>query len=500
MNASVLEFKPAATKARPAPVIKVGENAWRAAKADAVSFLIDAAEYFACLEDVFTRARKTIWIVGWDFNPDIYLRPDRPNRPLGELLREMVERNPELEVNILVWAMGPIYSGKSTSLFRENTWSSHPRIHLQFDTKHPLRGSHHQKLVCVDDTIAFLGGIDLTARRWDTPDHLPDNPLRVTPEGDSYEPVHDIQAVLTGEAAQMIGDLARRRWSRATGQTCTGESSTSSRPGDPIWPRYLDPALGACQVALALTEPGHLGRKSRKDALRLTIDAIKAARRHIYIETQYLAHFGLVKVLEERLAEKNGPEIVIIVTRISHGFLEKVMMGGNRDRIIRRLRRADRHDRFRVFCPVVPAADGGEQDVLIHSKLLIVDDSFVRVGSSNINNRSEGLDTEADVALEAGNDACRSAIRALRATLIAEHTGSKPAAVAAQMHETGSLVASIEALNTGRRGLRGLTIEAGSTEPVWGTAVVDPKKPYWPLQQVRDRADALASRFLGIFM
>ena len=62
------------------------------------------------------------------------------------------------------------------------------------------------------------------------------------------------------------------------------------------------------------------------------------------------------------------------------------------------------------------------------------------------------------------------------------------------------LLATIAGLNGGPRGLRRLTVEAGSTEPVFGTAVVDPKKPYWPLQQVRDRADALASRVLGIFL
>jgi phosphatidylserine/phosphatidylglycerophosphate/cardiolipin synthase-like enzyme len=497
MDASVFDLRHGDAAQRPSPIIKVGTNAWRSAIADKVGFLIDGAEYYAGLDNALRQAQKTIWIIGWDFNPDICLKPGQSTETLGELLRSLVENNPDLEVRILVWAMGPIYSGKSLSLFNERTWSTHPRIHLRFDGKHPLRGSHHQKLVCIDDALAFIGGIDLTARRWDRSAHLAIDPLRVTPEGDPYEPVHDLQAALTGDAARMIGDLARRRWQRATDETIAAIASSRD-----VWPTHMEAALGGCNIALALTEPGFLGRKSRREAIRLTVDALAAANKRIYIETQYLAYFGIARLLERRLAEPHGPEIVVVVTRISHGFLEKVMMGGNRDRLIRRLKRADRFDRFRVLYPVVPAADGKEQDVLIHSKLLIVDDDFVRLGSSNLNNRSEGLDTESDIAIEADEDGCRLAISNLRNRLIAEHVEASPEAVSQALAEKDSLIAAIDRLNTRPRGLRALDVSAGkgATEPVWGTSLVDPKKPYWPLQKVRDQMDALASRLLGIFL
>jgi phosphatidylserine/phosphatidylglycerophosphate/cardiolipin synthase-like enzyme len=496
MDASVFDLVRSRATDRKSPIIKLGTNAWRSAKADKVGFLIDAADYYAALDDVLPRAQKTIWIVGWDFDPNIHLRPEHPTATLGETLLSLVEQNPDLEIRILVWAMGPIYSGKSLSLFQENTWSTHPRIHLRFDSKHPLRGSHHQKLVCIDDTLAFVGGIDLTARRWDTNEHLAANPLRVTPDGEPYEPVHDLQAALTGSAARIIGDLARRRWQRATGETFDPTMASKD-----IWPQHLKQALGDCEVALALTEPGFLGRKSRREAIRLTVDALAAARRHIYIETQYLAYFGIAGILEKRLAEPDGPEVVVVVTRVSHGFLEKVMMGGNRDRLIRRLKRADKFGRFRAFYPVVPAAEDKEQDVVIHSKLLVIDDDFVRLGSSNLNNRSEGLDTECDIAIEAESDCCRKAIAELRNQLIAEHVEASPEAVGEALSRTGSLIAAIDAHNTGKRRLRGFDIasDKGETEPVWGTDLVDPRKPYWPLQKVRDRADALASRLLSIF-
>jgi phosphatidylserine/phosphatidylglycerophosphate/cardiolipin synthase-like enzyme len=496
MDASAFDPERGGAMRRQSPIVKVGINAWRSAKADKVGFLIDAAEYYAGLDTAFRQAKKTVWIVGWDFNPDIYLRPDRPAEPLGELLRSLVEKNPDLEIRILVWAMGPIYSGKSLSLFNEHTWSLHPRIHLRFDSKHPLRGSHHQKLVCIVDAIAFIGGIDLTARRWDTCEHRAVDPLRVSPDGEPYEPVHDLQAALSGNAARMIGDLARRRWQHAT-----GEAIVAVEPRQDIWPAHIETALGNCDIALALTEPGFLGRRSRREAARLTIDALAAAKRHIYIETQYLAHFGIARVLERRLAEPDGPEIVVVVTRISHGLLEKLMMGGNRNRLIRRLRRADRFNRFRALYPVVPSSEGREQDIMVHSKLLVIDDDFVRLGSSNLNNRSEGLDTESDIAIEARDDDCRLAIAHLRDRLVAEHVEAGPEAVAQALAREGSLIAAIDRLNMRPRGLRALDVPVGAgTEPVWGTALIDPKKPYWPLQKLRDQLDALASRLLGIFM
>ena len=198
-------------------IIKPGHNAWRTAVADRLSVLVDGQAYFRVLEGVLKHARHEIWIIGWDFNPDIPIRPDQPGSPtLGVYLLRLVEERPDLTIRVLVWGMGPIYSGKSLRMFRKRRWSSHPRIVLAFDNRHPLRGSHHQKLVVVDDRVAFVGGIDLTAKRWDTTDHAVDDPRRVLPSGERYDPVHDMQVALEGDAARLAGDIARRRWQFAT--------------------------------------------------------------------------------------------------------------------------------------------------------------------------------------------------------------------------------------------------------------------------------------------
>lgn len=458
-------------------IVRPGRNAWRMANADRIGFLVDGQAYFRALEAALKEARREIWILGWDFNPDISLRPDAPGAPtLGEFLLQLVERQPQLTIRILIWAMGPVYSGKSLKMFSKRYWSSHPRIVLAFDSRHPLRASHHQKVVVVDDHVAFAGGIDLTAKRWDTSAHEVDDPRRRRPTGEAYGPVHDVQLALQGDAARLAGALARRRWSFATGEHVPALAAA--------------PAAGLAEadienspVAFARTEPAFRGRSGVGEAIELTLAALRAARRHIYIESQYFASQRVCRLIGERLAEPDGPEVVIVTTLAAHGTIERLVLGANRDRFLRRLVEADRHGRLRAFYPVVPGPDGGEAEINVHSKLIVVDDAFVRVGSANLNQRSEGLDTELDVAVEARFARERDAIRRLRDRLLAEHLDVAPEMLAATLRAKGSLVAAVDALNVGARGLRPFPQAAGNgaVEAVFGTGIVDPVAPWWPL-------------------
>src|SRR5690606_20048031 len=139
----------------------------------------------------------------------------------------------------------------------------------------------------------------LTARRWDDRDHRSDNPLRKSPDGTAYGPVHDVQSIVTGPAAVLIGDVARRRWRKLTGETL---QPLPSLEGPNPWPDDLDVTLTDCSAALALTEAWKWkGRRGHREAIRLTHDALRAAERHLYIETQYLASFGVARTIARRL-------------------------------------------------------------------------------------------------------------------------------------------------------------------------------------------------------
>src|SRR5690606_25957780 len=72
-------------------------------------------------------------------------------------------------------------------------WRAHRRLHFRMDGEHPPGGSHHQKMVVVDDALAFVGGLDLTRARWDTPAHSPGDPRRVETAPEPYRPFHDIE-------------------------------------------------------------------------------------------------------------------------------------------------------------------------------------------------------------------------------------------------------------------------------------------------------------------
>jgi hypothetical protein len=98
-------------------------------------------------------------------------------------------------VYILDWDFAVVFALEREPLPRlKQGRLTHRRVHFRLDGTHPVGASHHQKVVVVDDAIAFVGGIDLAIRRWDTPAHRALDPQRVDPHGQPYPPVHDVQA------------------------------------------------------------------------------------------------------------------------------------------------------------------------------------------------------------------------------------------------------------------------------------------------------------------
>jgi phosphatidylserine/phosphatidylglycerophosphate/cardiolipin synthase-like enzyme len=475
----------------PRPIVQPGRNCWRVGHAGRASILIDGASYFAHLEAALRCAQCSIFIIGWDFDGSIRLRPNvspEKSPPLGPFLRSLVEAQPELKIRILIWSVAVVHApGAPGPLLFGADWQNHPRLQLRLDRHHPLYAAHHQKMVCIDDSLAFVGGIDLTVRRWDTSRHAANDPVRLRDDGSIYAPVHDVHMLVDGQVARRIAELGRQRWKVAVGE----EVASAPDPGEARWPCGLSPDFTDTPVAIARTYPAWGMYLPVREAAALTLDALSAAKRTIYIEAQYMTTAAIGDVLERHLASPHGPEIIVVQTHESHGLAERLVMGANCDRLIRRLRKSDPGDRLRVYYPVVPGRHGGECQVLVHSKLIIVDDVFLRVGSSNLNNRSMGLDTECDLAIEATRDEVRRTITHLRNRLLAEHLDTSPATVAKIIErEGGSVIRAIEHLNTGERGLRAFKAmsDHGPTWPALGTRLLDPLKPFEPLWFLRRKA------------
>ncbi len=242
----------------PHPILRPGENCWRIETASRAAVLIDAAAYFCRLEEALAKARRSILIIGWDFDGRIRLCPTREatgDKPLGAFLRSLVEARPELEVRVLVWSTAILHApGAPLPLLFGTEWDDHPRIHVRLDTRHPIYGAHHQKIVCMDDTMAFAGGIDLTVERWDTAGHAETHPHRLRPDGSCYTPVHDIQMAVQGDAAAALADLARERWRVAIGENLSPAGCDEAAEG--CWPDSLEPDFRDVPVAIARTSPG----------------------------------------------------------------------------------------------------------------------------------------------------------------------------------------------------------------------------------------------------
>ena len=219
---------------------------------------------------------------------------------------------------------------------------------------------------------------------------------------------------------------------------------------------------------IACTVPAVNGDPGKRDVETLFLDMIRAAKRTIYIENQYFTANRIGEALAARLAEDDGPEIVVISRCLSHGWLEEMTMHVLRTRLVKTLQDADRHGRFHIYYPHMPGlADGTCVDV--HSKVMVIDDAWLRVGSSNISNRSMGLDTECDAVIEAGGEArTREAIRGMRDRLIAEHLGVAPDRFTAAVQRTGSLAAAIAALGSVDRALKPL-----DAMPQWSDAAIN---------------------------
>jgi phospholipase D1/2 len=428
-----------------------GRNCWRIAHAARATFLIDASAYFAAFAQAVENAQRSIFILAWDIHSRTRLRPDRPPGPypdeLGPFLDALVRERRDLRVYILNWDCNIVYAFEREILAPlQLGWKTHRRIQFRLDSHYPVGASLHQKIVVVDDAIAFSGGLDLTIRRWDTPEHLVQHPARVDHCGVQYPPFHDIQLLVDGPAAHALAELARERWFRRTGQRIPPTSVET----DP-WPCEVQPDITDVDVAIARTESAYAGRPAVREVERLFLDAIAAAQHAIYIENQYLTSRRIADALGGRLSEAHGPEVLLVGPAECPNWLEQRTVGMLRHQFVQRLQERDPYGRLRVVYPVRHGVT--PCPVFIHSKICIIDEMFVRVGSANLSNRSLGLDTECDLAIESGGQPrIAAAITRFRNRLLSEHLG----VTAEQVEEAligGSLLAVVDALRASERGL-----------------------------------------------
>jgi phosphatidylserine/phosphatidylglycerophosphate/cardiolipin synthase-like enzyme/uncharacterized membrane protein YdjX (TVP38/TMEM64 family) len=436
-------------------ILKPQKNCWRIEHADRVSMLVDGANYFHAFRESAKLAERSILIIGWDIDGSFRLEREPVDDGLPVNLRDFLDslagRKEQLQIHVLDWDFAMIFAVDREWLpSYKLDWTTHEHLHFRLDDHYPQGASHHQKIVAIDDRVAFVGGLDFALGRWDTPEHKAGDPRRRDMDGQVPQPYHDVQLMVGGPVAAALGSLARERWHKATGQHLDApEPGGDNHP----WPSAIIPDLLDVTVGIARTLPEYEEQQEVREVEQLLLDAIAVAKETIYIENQYFTSQSIGEALAKRLEDKQGPEIIVILPQRTVGWLSQNTMDVLRERLLKQLQAVDHHHRLHVYHPHVPGL--GEQCINVHSKTLVIDDALLRVGSSNFNNRSMGLDSECDLVIEArGEQRIRENITAMRNRLLGEHLDASAADVAAALQQHHSLKRAIDVLRTSERTLR----------------------------------------------
>ncbi|MBC7987946.1 MAG: phospholipase, partial [Sphingomonadaceae bacterium] len=169
------------------------------------------------------KARSQIMLIGWEFDTRILLDEapeDGAPAKLGPFISWLANTRPDVTIHMLNWDVGALkLLGRGTTIFRLMRWAKSRQIFFKLDGAHPFGASHHQKIVVIDDALAFCGGIDMTAARWDTRAHKDGDKRRRRPTTRRrYCPWHDATMAVDGDAARALGELSRERWEIAGGE------------------------------------------------------------------------------------------------------------------------------------------------------------------------------------------------------------------------------------------------------------------------------------------
>lgn len=251
--------------------------------------------------------------------------------------------------------------------------------------------SHHHKLAVIDGEVLYIGGLDLNERRFDTPGH--DRP--------AVQTWSDVQVVLRD------GDAA----AEAARHLAGFEAEIAGRR----------PAAAGRRLARTLSAPRRWGFWSISPRTLLSeieadhLDAFRAARRMIHIETQF---FRSRRVAAALAAEGRArPDLTLFLVLPS--LPEDVAFEGNRGLDARYglalqaecldMLRDGFGDRAAILTPVQPVLAArvgpdtlaGSPVIHVHNKVLVADADRALIGSANLNGRSMRWDTE--VALRIGD-------------------------------------------------------------------------------------------------
>lgn len=359
-----------------------------------VDILIDGAEALPRLAEELGKARSHVHLAGWFISPDFALVREPARVELRPLLAELAERVP---VRILLWAGSPLplfHPDRKDVARVLHELTEGTKIEAVADPKERPMHCHHEKIAVIDDSVAFVGGIDLTTEagdRFDTNAHPARGELGW----------HDAACRLGGPAVTDVAAHFAQRWHDLTG-VALPEPTPQAKAGD-------------VEVQIVRTVPEHLYDSVRRGDFRILesyVRAFRSARRLVYLENQFLWSSEIVKILLDKIVHPPSVDFRLILV-----LPENPNDGGDDTRgQLADLIEADDGQGRVLACTLRALGERGPWPVYVHAKIGVVDDHWLTLGSANLNEHSLFNDTEMNIVT------CDADLaRATRLRLWAEH-------------------------------------------------------------------------------
>ncbi len=443
-------------------ILSPGRNCSGIYAVDRAGLLIDGRDYYYAFYQAALQAESYILIAGWQFDSEtLLLRGRDRERAKGDLrfiefLNRLCAEKPDLHVYILAWNFS-VFFAFEREWFQEYIfrWTTCPKIHFRFDASQAIGASLHHKFVVIDGKLAFAGGMDICANRWDDRCHDPGNPYRIEPGDEPYGPYHETQCCLTGEIVGALEEIYKRRWVNSGGY----QLELKRPPDGPEIIFKSSIALEAKTAAISRTQTKTLTIPDDfREIKALYQDAVLSAREVIYVENQYFTSLAIYKALVRRMRQRRGDpmQIILVLPERPEAFIEQFGLGEAQSRLLGLLKEeAEKTGHFFGAFYSTGFESGEEKPTYTHSKLFIVDDRFLNIGSANTTNRSLSLDSELNISFEAAGQAERELIRSVRharVSLLMEHAGLFGLEARRTFAKTGGLVSALEELAANKRG------------------------------------------------